>query len=177
MEKALKLPIIKSKSGTVLFDIMILASIYFLPAISHLLALPLYYLDPMRIALVFVLLHTSQRNTFIIALTLPLFSFLISAHPSLIKSGLITTELLLNVFLFFILFRKTDSRVTALFISIILSKTVYYFLKYVTIESGILSDNLFSTPFYFQNITLLLISLYVLIFEFIAGKPKGNTKD
>lgn len=165
MEKAISLPIIKSISGTVLFDIVILAIIYLLPAISHLLAFPLYYLDPMRFVLIFALLHTSKRNTFIIALTLPLFSFLISSHPSVIKAGLLSTELLINVILFFILFSKTNSRIISLIFSILISKVIYYIIKFVLIDTGVLADRLFSTPFYYQAIVILIISLYVLIFE------------
>lgn len=165
MEKAIRLPIIKSISGTVLFDIVILAFIYLLPAISHLLAFPLYYMDPMRFVLIFALLHTSKRNTYIIALTLPLFSFLISSHPSIIKAGLLSTELLINVILFFILFSKTNSRIISLIFSILISKVIYYIIKFVLIDTGVLADRLFSTPFYYQAIVILIISLYVLIFE------------
>lgn len=174
MEKAVSLPLIKSNIGIIFFNIAILSAIYLLPAVSHLLAFPLYYFDPMRFALVFAMLHTSKRNTFIIALTLPLFSFLISSHPSLIKSGLLTTELLLNVFLYFVLVHKYNSRVISLIFSIIISKVVYYLLKYILIETGILTDKLFSTPFYYQTITVFLISLYVLIFEFYMKKKDSN---
>ncbi|HSL89849.1 MAG TPA: hypothetical protein VK870_11135 [Ignavibacteriaceae bacterium] len=173
MEKAIRLPVIKSISGTVLFDFTVLAFIYFIPAISHLMAFPLYYLDPMRFVLLFALLHTSKRNTFIIALTLPLFSFLISSHPSIIKAGLLSTELLLNVVLFFILFSKTKSRIISLVISVIFSKIIYYVMKYVLIENGVLVDKLFSTPFFYQALVLMIISLYVLIFEKIKSKENN----
>ncbi|MCJ7552473.1 MAG: hypothetical protein MUO34_01200 [Ignavibacteriaceae bacterium] len=165
MEKVISLPVIKSNSGIVIFDFVVLSFIYFLPAISHLLVFPLYYLEPMRFALVFALLHTSKRNTFIIALTLPLFSFLISSHPSFVKAGLLSTELLLNVILYFVFVKKLNSRIISLLLSIIVSKIAYYLLKYVSIETGILTDKLFATPFYYQAITILLISVYVLFFE------------
>jgi hypothetical protein len=174
MEKAIRLPIIRTTSGTVVFDFTVLTFIYFIPAISHLLAFPLYYLDPMRFVLIFSLLHTSKRNTLIIALTLPLFSFLISSHPSIMKSGLLSTELLLNVILFFILFSKTNSRVISLAFSILISKIIYYLLKYIAIESGVLTDRLFSTPLYYQVIVILIISLYVFIFEKV--KSSDNNK-
>lgn len=174
MEKAVSLPIVKSNSGIIIFNIAILSAIYLLPAVSHLMAFPHYYFDPMRFALVFAVLHTSKRNTFFIALTLPLFSFLISSHPSLVKSGLLTTELLLNVFLYFVFVQKFNSRVISLMFSIIFSKVIYYLLKYISIETGILTDRLFSTPFYYQSITVFLISLYVLIFEFFM-KKKNNS--
>ncbi|MDY0202455.1 MAG: hypothetical protein RBR40_15895, partial [Tenuifilaceae bacterium] len=60
----------------VLFDIFALAFIYLIPTISHMLSFPLYLIEPMRIALVLALVHTTKRNAYIIALTLPLFSFL-----------------------------------------------------------------------------------------------------
>jgi hypothetical protein len=119
------------------------------------------------------LLHTSKRNTFIIALTLPLFSFLISSHPSIIKAGLLGTELLLNVILFFILFAKTKSRIISLVVSVIFSKIIYYVMKYVLIENGLLADKLFSTPFFYQAVVVLIISLYVLIFEKIKSKENN----
>lgn len=165
MEKAISLPKVKSKSGIIIFDLAVLSFIYFLPALSHLLVFPLYYFDPMRFVLVFTLLHTTKRNTFIIALSLPLFSFFISSHPSMIKAGLLSTELLLNVFLYFVIVEKLNSRVFSLFISILISKIAYYLLKYLSIETGILTDKLFSTPFYYQSITILLIASYVFLFE------------
>lgn len=174
MEKALSLPKVRSNSGVLIFDLIIISFIYFLPAISHLLAFPIYYFDPMRIALVFALLHTTKRNTFIIAITLPLFSFIISSHPSLVKSGLIAAELIINILLFFVLYNKIKSQVIALTLSIILSKVVYYFLKFTLIEFGFLSDKLFSTPFYYQIITLFLITLYVFTFEKLKKHSKKN---
>ena len=76
MEKVLSVVDIKSNIKTYFIDFSLLLLIYFLPALSHLFAFPIYYLDPMRIALVVALVHTSKKNAFIIALTLPLFSFL-----------------------------------------------------------------------------------------------------
>jgi len=86
MEETISLFDIKSNIKTYIIDFSLLIFIYFIPAISHLLAFPVYYFDPMRIALVVALIHTSKKNSFIIALTLPLFSFIISSHPQFIKS-------------------------------------------------------------------------------------------
>lgn len=174
MEKAISLPYVKSNIGIIVFNFVLLSAVYLLPVVSHLLAFPLYYFDPMRFALVFALLHTSKKNTILIALTLPLFSFLISSHPSFVKSGLLTTELLLNVFLYFVLFKKTNSRVISLVISILISKVIYYLLKLITVETGILADSLFSTPFYYQTLTVLIISIYVLVFEYFINKKNNN---
>ena len=111
MEKALSVIEIKSNIKTYLIDFFLLLSIYFLPAISHLFAFPIYYLDPMRIALVVALIYTSKKNAYIIALTLPLFSFIISSHPQILKSFLLSAELIINLSLFFLLKEKLKNRI------------------------------------------------------------------
>jgi hypothetical protein len=161
MEKILTVIDFKSNIKTYLIDFSLLLLIYFLPAISHLFAFPIYYLDPMRIALVVALIHTSKRNSYIIALTLPLFSFLISSHPQIIKSFLLSAELIINLSLFFLLKEKLKNVFTSLFISIVISKAIYYLLKFVFISSALLDDKLFSTPFYFQLISAIMLSSYI----------------
>ena len=161
MEKALRIIDFKSNIKTYLIDFSLLLLIYFLPAISHLLAFPVYYLDPMRIALVVALIHSSKKNAYIIAITLPLFSFLISSHPQILKSFLLSAELIINLGLFFFLKDKLKNVFTSLFISIIISKVIYYLLKFVLIYFALLNDKLFSTPFYFQLISVIMLSSYI----------------
>ena len=100
------LSISKLNTKSIVLDIFALAFIYFVPTISHLLNIPLYLIEPMRIMLILAIVHTSKKNAYIIALTLPLFSFLVSAHPNIFKVLLITAELVLNVWLFFELSKK-----------------------------------------------------------------------
>lgn len=170
MEKALSVIDIKSKIKTYLIDFFLLLSIYFLPALSHLFAFPIYYFDPMRIALVVALIHTSKKNAYIIAITLPLFSFLISSHPQILKSFLISTELIINLGLFFFLKDKLKNVFATLFISIVISKVIYYFLKFVLIYFTLLNDKLFSTPFYFQLISVFVLSSYIYIVNRTSNK-------
>ena len=161
MEKALSIIDFKSNIKTYLIDFSLLLMIYFLPAISHLFAFPVYYLDPMRIALVVALIHTSKKNAYIIALTLPLFSFLISSHPQIIKSFLLSAELVINLSLFFLLKDKLKNVFTSLFLSILISKVIYYSLKFALISFALLNDRLFSTPIYFQLFAAILLSTYI----------------
>lgn len=161
MEKALSIIDLKSNIKTYLIDFSLLLMIYFLPAISHLFAFPVYYLDPMRIALVVALVHTSKKNAYIIALTLPLFSFLISSHPQIIKSFLLSAELIINLSLFFLLKDKLKNVFASLFLSIVISKVIYYSLKFALISFTLLNDRLFSTPLYFQLIAAVLLSTYI----------------
>lgn len=161
MEKALSIIDLKSNIKTYLIDFFLLLMIYFLPAISHLFAFPVYYLDPMRIALVVALVHTSKKNAYIIALTLPLFSFLISSHPQIIKSFLLSAELIINLSLFFLIKDKLKNVFASLFLSIVISKVIYYSLKFALISFTLLNDRLFSTPLYFQLMAAVLLSTYI----------------
>ncbi len=151
---------------SILIDISALAFIYFIPTISHLIALPVYFIEPMRMMLVFALVHTNKKNAYLIALTLPVFSFLISAHPVLPKMLLITFELSLNVFLFYLFSKKMKNIFPAILSSIIISKLVYYLIKFGMINLVIIKSGLISTPIYIQVITTLGFSTYLyLIFQ------------
>lgn len=163
MEKLLSLVDLSANIKTYLIDFSLLLFIYFLPALSHLAAFPIYYIDPMRIALVVALIHTSKRNAYIIGLTLPLFSFLISSHPQIMKSFLLSAELIMNLGLFFSIKDRIKNVFIALLLSIGLSKIVYYLLKFVFINFALLDDKLFSTPYYFQIIAAIVLSTYLLL--------------
>ena len=170
MEKTTYHPLVDSRVRTIIIDLMALLSIYLVPAISHFLSFPVYYLEPMRIMLILAIAHTSRKNAYLIALTLPLFSFLISAHPSLIKTSLITSELLLNVWLFFFLSEKLSNKMFSMLVAIIISKLVYYFVKFLFIQSALISGSLISTPIYIQLMMMVLLSTYI----FLINKKKKD---
>lgn len=152
----------KRTIGFILFDIVALAFIYFIPTISHMLSFPLYLIEPMRIALVLALVHTSKRNAYIIALTLPIFSFLVSAHPVLYKMLIITGELVINVWLFYFLLNKTKNAFASILSSIILSKAIYYLAKFIAIAVILKSsESIIATSLYIQVATTLLFSAYI----------------
>jgi hypothetical protein len=155
----------KIKSSVIYLSAIIF--IVFVPAISHLVALPIYYFEPMRIMLIIALVHTTKKNAYLLALTLPLFSFLVSAHPSLLKTLLITSELLLNVFLFFVFSEKMKNNFWAMLTSLFISKILYYLVKFMLLSTMVLEGNLVSTPLYIQGTMILLFSSYVF---FLAKK-------
>ena len=148
-------------SKSVIIDILGLAFIYFVPALSHLLSLPLYLVEPMRVMLIIAIAHTTKRNAYLIALTLPLFSYLVSAHPFFYKTIIITIELLLNAWLFYFLANKWKSYFAAMITSIIISKAFYYVMKFGLISAALLDSDLITTPLYLQAITMLLFSGYL----------------
>jgi len=144
-----------------LLDLLLLILLYLLPAISHALLIPFYLIDPMRIMIFISILLTSKKNSYLLALTIPLFSFIIDNHPVLIKSLLIAAELSFNLFLFYSLYKKYKNIFVITFLSILVSKLIYYFLKYVAIETGLLNSSLISTSLWIQLTVTVIISLAV----------------
>jgi len=151
----------RSNIYTVLFDIIAILFIYLIPTISHLLNFPLYLFEPMRIVIFLSLAHFRKSNAYIIALTLPFFSFLISGHPVPLKVVLITLELGLNVFLFFQLLKVLKRTYASAFISILFSKIIYYLLKFSFISFAVFEGRLISTPIYIQLILTLVLVGYL----------------
>lgn len=160
MDNALTLDRKPLTAANILFDLLAVAFVYFLPAISHLLSVPVYLADPMRIVILLAVIHTSFRNSYLIALTLPLFSFLIASHPVAIKSLLISAELLLNIYLFYKLSDYLKNSFTLMFVSILISKIFYYAVKYLLLSSTLLEGELVSTSLYIQLIVMVIISGY-----------------
>ena len=149
-----------AKTRALLLDAFALAFIYFVPAISHMLSIKLYLFEPMRLMLILALVHTRRPNAYILALTLPFFSYFISAHPVLVKSLLIAVELTFMVFVFHLLSERMH-KFAAIFISIWASKLFYYGLKYIAIITVLPAEPLVGTPLLLQLSTSAAFSLYV----------------
>lgn len=149
----------------VLFDIIALGILYLTPVLSHWLSLPLYKFEPMRCVLLINLLLTSnKRNAYIMAVTLPLFSFIVGSHPFLFKALLMAFELSANVLLFDLLSRKLNNCGFAMFVSILVSKTLYYLVKIGLISIGLMNTAILSTSIGVQLLIAAVLSL--LFFEF-----------
>lgn len=143
-------------------DIFVICFIYLVPSLSHMTSIPFYLFDPMRLALVFCIIHTDSKNSILIALTLPLISLLISSHPILIKSIMISAELLINVLAFYLFYKRQKNLFVSMFISILLAKVFYYSAKIIILNFGLIKGNLVSTPLWLQLIVMLLLSIYAL---------------
>ncbi len=150
----------RPNTRALVFDVLAIAFIYLVPTISHLLSIKLYLLEPMRIMLILAMVHTRRENPYILALTLPFFSYLISGHPLLVKSGLIAIELTAMVFVFFTLVRYMH-RFAAIFTSIWISKLLYYGLKYIAVMTILPEEPLVGTPLLLQLGTSVAFSIYV----------------
>jgi len=161
MQYAIK--VIASYRRALIFDITFILAIVYLPSLSHLLAIPLYRLEPMRMLLILALPFTGRRNAYFLALILPLASFLTSGHPLPAKALLMTGELLANVWLFWWLMRRFSSPLGAMLGGITLSKLGYYGAKLALIQMAMLGPPLISTPLWLQGILAIVFSLYIFI--------------
>lgn len=158
----------------ILADVIALAFVLVVPALSHLTSVPFYLADPMRIAALGVLLVTKDwKNSLVLALLLPLFSMLVSSHPVFPKCLLISVELGSNVLLLTwfsrIAGRLWPSRLglttgIAAFVSILVSKGVYYLLKLAVIAAGWLQMDLVSTALWVQLLVAVAISAIFALF-------------
>lgn len=143
------------------FDIIVLTVIYLVPVFSHLFAVPIYFAEPMRLMLVLSIMFTSQRNTYIIAITMPLFSMVVSGHPIFYKALIMSGELLLNAFLFFFLVDKIKNKFASMALSIALAKGAYYGLKILLLQFALMSGALIATPIVIQFGVVLVFSAMI----------------
>ena len=164
MSLPMALPNSREKIKIALLDTLAIALVYFIPSLSHLFSFPLYILEPMRIMLILALVHTRKENAYIIALTLPIFSFVVSGHPNELKLLLIMGELTLNVWLFFFLVKNLKNRFLIALFSIIVSKSVYYLAKYALISLALFEGELYSTPLWLQGVMTVVFSVYIFLF-------------
>ena len=136
--------------GIGLTDAAAVLFVFAVPALSHLTSVPFYLLDPMRMAVLGALLFSRNwKNALVLALALPLFSFAVSGHPVYPKFLLIAVELSVNVLLFAWLSRKMNAGIAA-FVSILLSKVLYYGFKAAVLSAGLLQADLISTTIWWQ---------------------------
>ncbi len=150
-------------SRTFLIDSIALGFILLMPALSHVIGIPLYFIEPMRIMLVIALILTSRYNAYIIAMVLPLFSFLVSGHPAPVKMLIIMSELILNVWLFIAFYKKTHNPFISMFTSVLLSKIFCYFMYWIVFSWAFVVDE--SQPIFLlmQLVVTMVLSAVVSI--------------
>lgn len=143
--------------------------VYFLPELSSLFDFPFYLFEPMRVIIIISLVHTSRNNSYLLAVILPLISFVFANHPSIAKTFILSGDLLLNIFLFYFLKRWYNVFIS-MASSITLSKLAYYLTKYLMIQFSLIEGGLISTPIGIQVIMILIFSIYT----HLAGKLVGR---
>ena len=122
----------------VALDAALLAAACLIPAASHLLAFPLYKLNPMlALLLAGMLVGRDWRNAVALAVLLPLVSCLTVGMPTAPKMVCMMAELATVAGLFAWL-RDKWGAVAAVFAAIVAGKVVYYALKAVIVAPAVL---------------------------------------
>lgn len=157
---------LKTTSLVIITDAVVLLLVYFIPALSHLSPFPLYYLDPMRMLLFAAyLISRNNSNAFLLAATIPVFSFLVTGHPVFYKSLLISVELLVNIGCFIWMIKKLKWHPgVIIFIAAVVSKICYYLFKYIFLQLGLLTGSLKATDLDIQLCTVAGLSLLFAVF-------------
>ena len=168
------LAIINRHRNDLLIDIVLLAALFLLPALSHITALPLYKLEPMRLALIVALLFTHRANAYFIAVAIPLASMTLTGHPEPLKALLMAVEYSVLVAAYAWLIRTPRMPAfAAIAAAILLGKIIYYAMKFVALDFGLLAGRLISTPVQYQ---LMLALGTAAVFGLVAHfhKKQGN---
>ena len=121
-----------------LTDVALLGAACLVPAVSHLLALPLYMLNPMlALLLVGLLIGRDWRNALVLAVLMPLVSSLVTGMPAAPKMVCMMAELATVATMFGWLQRKW-AVLPAVLTAVLAGKVVYYALKAVVIAPAVL---------------------------------------
>lgn len=121
-----------------LTDMALLGAACLVPSVSHLLALPLYMLNPMlALLLAGLLIGRDWRNAMVLAVLMPLVSSLVTGMPAAPKMVCMMAELATVATMFGWLQRKW-AVLPAVLTAVLAGKAVYYALKAVVIAPAVL---------------------------------------
>ena len=150
---------------TLSIDLVLLSAACMVPTASHLLALPLYQLNPMLLMLLAaVLLVHDRRNAYLMALLLPMVSMLAVGMPTPLKALCMSAEFATVVFLSGRMQRWNSrflSSFGAMVLAVVGGKCVYYLLKALIISPAVLV----TTPLWIQGLSVLAAALMFGAFE------------
>ncbi|MBR3412305.1 MAG: hypothetical protein IKG81_06425 [Bacteroidales bacterium] len=144
---------------TLSIDLVLLSAACLVPTASHLLAWPIYQLNPMLLMLLAgMLLVRDRRNAYLMAVLLPMVSMLAVGMPTPLKALCMSAEFATVVFLSGIM-RSWNTKFLTSFGSMALAvvggKCVYYLLKALIISPAVLV----STPLWIQGLSVLAAAL------------------
>lgn len=145
-----------------LTDMALLGVACLVPSVSHLLALPLYMLNPMlALLLVGLLIGRDWRNAMVLAVLMPLVSCLVTGMPAAPKMVCMMAELATVATMFGWLQRKW-AVFPAVLTAVLAGKAVYYALKVVVIAPAVLVG----TAWWMQlGAVVLWCGLFTLIYK------------
>ena len=120
------------------FDAVLLTLACMIPTASHLLAVPLYKLNPMlALLLAGMLMGRDWRNALVLAVLMPLVSCVVVGMPAAPKMVCMVAELATVAGLFAVLSRRW-AVLPAVLTAIVAGKVVYYALKAAVLAPAVL---------------------------------------
>ena len=122
----------------VALDILLVAAACLIPAVSHLLAVPLYKLNPMlALLLTGMLLGRDWRNALVLAVLMPVVSCLAVGMPTVPKMVCMVAELAVVAVMAGWLLRHWNA-LPAVLTAVVAGKVVYYLLKAFILAPAVL---------------------------------------
>lgn len=161
---------VKSISRTLIVDAALLATACLIPALSHLLAFPLYKLNPMLLVLMGgMLLVDSRWNAYIMALLVPFVTCLVVGMPTMSGALCIALEFATVVSVVSLAAPRAGGRFWALLAltvgAILAGKGVYYLAKWLIVRP----DQLVTTSPLVQAVSVLAIAA---LFALVASRRR-----
>ena len=145
-------------------DIIGIGIILYIPIFSHLVALPLYMVDPIKIIVVLIYLFSNKYNALFLSVILPTVSFTITGHPIFPKYIIIILENSMLLYLFDLNNVKTQfKKIIYLNISFIGVKVAYYIIKYAFIKFTLIQGSVIATPILYQTFPIIIINILFIL--------------
>lgn len=142
-----------------LIDAALLAAACLIPAVSHLLALPLYRLNPMLMVLAAGMLLVNNRlNSYILSLVVPFFTCMVAGMPTPLGALCMVCEYATVVTVFNLTVQRGSGfwRIFgSILAAVVAGKAIYYLAKWLIVRP----DNLIGTSPVWQAVSVLAISV------------------
>lgn len=142
-----------------LIDAALLAAACLIPAVSHLLALPLYRLNPMLMVLAAGMLLVNNRlNGYILSLVVPFFTCMVAGMPTPLGALCMVCEYATVVTVFNLTLRRGSGFwkiFGSILAAVVAGKAIYYLAKWLIVRP----DNLIGTSPVCQAVSVLAISV------------------
>ncbi len=129
---------------------------------SHRIGVPLYKINPMHWVVYFVILFKkpSFSSIAILAFALPLTSNILTGHPLIIKSIIMSFELLIYGMIFSLLYNHVSKSIPfAYIVSQIVGHIIYFSLKYILIKIELMNSVMFTSSVIIQIIVFIILGL------------------
>lgn len=146
---------------SIIYDVCSLLLFISLFLISKNIGFPFYYFEPLRLIILLGFLVTNKKNAYILAIFIPLLSFIFISHPPFFKMIIVSFELIMNILILNYFLNQFKNIFISAFLSIVVSKLLYYIFEYIFININLLTYEQVAHPLLPQLIITILFSLMI----------------